>query len=131
MDFEMKPDVVVVTDTDTENATRQQIEIQVGPVHVLSILVVLGAAVFAAGLGWWTLAGTADVSERRSSLLAEPGDQAISRPALATAPAARPAAPRQMALPPVRRGFKPAPETGSVKGDPNAPITIVEYSDYQ
>lgn len=36
-----------------------------------------------------------------------------------------------MALPPVRKGFKPQSEATSVKGNPNAPVTIVEYSDYQ
>jgi len=34
-------------------------------------------------------------------------------------------------LPPVRRGFQPAPEQFAVMGDPSAPVTIVEYSDYQ
>lgn len=34
-------------------------------------------------------------------------------------------------LPPARRDFKPEPEEFAVMGDPEAPITIVEYSDYQ
>ncbi len=32
---------------------------------------------------------------------------------------------------PAREGFQPAPEQYAVMGDPNAPVTIVEYSDYQ
>jgi len=34
-------------------------------------------------------------------------------------------------LPPARRNFKLEPEDFAVMGDPQAPITIVEYSDYQ
>ncbi len=34
-------------------------------------------------------------------------------------------------LPPVREGYQPEPEEYAVMGDPSAPITIVEYSDYQ
>jgi hypothetical protein len=129
-----------VVSTDDE-VTQGQIEIQAGPAHILSLLVVLGAAAFAVGLGWWTLSDTVNVAELRATLLAEPGEvgpaaaQVVPRPALATVPAARQQAPqvepRQMGLPPVRTGFKPAPETSSVKGDPGAPVTIIEFSDYQ
>lgn len=34
-------------------------------------------------------------------------------------------------LPPVREGFQPAREDFAVMGDPGAPVTVVEYSDYQ
>ncbi|NOZ04996.1 MAG: hypothetical protein GXP41_01410 [Chloroflexi bacterium] len=34
-------------------------------------------------------------------------------------------------LPPERKGFTPEPEQYAVMGDPHAPVTIVEYSDYQ
>ncbi len=34
-------------------------------------------------------------------------------------------------LPPPRADFEPEPEGFAILGDPQAPITIVEYSDYQ
>jgi hypothetical protein len=62
---------------------------------------------------------------------------ATSAPTLAQVPQAPgvaapvPQSPSTVLLPPPRADFEPEPENFAVMGDPNAPITIVEYSDYQ
>jgi len=45
-------------------------------------------------------------------------------------PAPSPTSPSALESPPPRP-FQPAAETVTVKGDPNAPVTIVEYSDFK
>lgn len=111
-------------------------EIVIGLRHMLTVMALFAAAAFVAGFGWWTLSTSMGLPEIIDSLVAESAEtnlttgQAPAPVSVPTAPQPQPAA-RRMALPPVRKGFKPKPEATGVKGDPNAPVTIVEYSDYQ
>jgi len=63
------------------------------------------------------------------------GEQGANRGSASPAPRPETAQPSPTkpppGLPPVREGFTPAPEEYAVMGDPDAPVTIVEYSDYQ
>lgn len=60
---------------------------------------------------------------------------AVQATLTAMAPAQRPTVSpgptATLILPPARKDFVPQPEVASVKGDPSAPVTIVEFSDYQ
>ena len=123
---------------ETENGSEQKrVEIHATPTQVLVLLILLGIATFTAGFGWWAFSSTINVSKgqaRQAPETAPPASLAAGQQATKSVPPAVPArqtAKRRMALPPVREGFTPQPEATSVKGDPNAPITIVEFSDYQ
>ena len=116
--------------------TTEPTELVIGLRQAFVVLIVLAAVVFVVGFGAWTLATMTDVPEIAFNLLAEPRDatptQSEAVPKIVVPPASR-ATPtnRQMVLPPVRKGYVPQPEATSVKGDPSAPVTIVEFSDYQ
>lgn len=108
----------------------------IGPQQVLALAALVVAAIFVAGFGWWTLSTMHTPPETATSQSLRQG--AITNPA-ADREADRLAAPavptrqasRKMALPPIRKGFEPKPEAFGVKGDSSAPVTIVEFSDYQ
>ncbi len=63
------------------------------------------------------------------------GEQTATRSSASPAPRPETAQPSPTSpppgLPPEREGFTPAPEQYAVMGDPHAPVTVVEYSDYQ
>lgn len=86
---------------------------------------VVGALVVVLGLGIWLGLSASQINPSvfdPYASSASPGEV----PA-----AAQPAPEAPVLLPLARRDFKPEPEEFAVKGDPEAPITIVEYSDYQ
>ncbi|MFQ5855038.1 MAG: hypothetical protein ACE5LU_05260 [Anaerolineae bacterium] len=119
-----------------KDPTTEPAEIVVGLQHMLIVVALLVVAILVAGFGWWTLSTISNAPETAASQ--SPAPTTITYPAAGreTARLAAPAIPtrrpaRQMALPPVRENFVPKPEATSVKGDPNAPVTIVEFSDYQ
>jgi protein-disulfide isomerase len=124
-------------DTERErDATTEPVELVIGLRQALLVLVVLAAVIFAVGFGAWTLATMTGVPEVAFNLLAEPRDttptqgQEVPQAAVPPTPSVTPIR-RQMALPPVRKGYVPQTEATSVKGDPSAPVIIVEFSDYQ
>ena len=96
----------------------------------LGLLVIVGIV---AGLGAWIgrSLGRVGVSAFDPyATSASPVSQA-SLPSGGAASAPQAAAQVPVLLPPPRPDFKVEPETFAVKGDPQAPVTIVEYSDYQ
>jgi hypothetical protein len=108
----------------------------IGPQQILALATLVVTAIFVAGFGWWTLSTMRTPPETAIGQL--PARGPITNP-VADREAARLAAPaiptrqpsRKMALPPIRKGFTPQPEAFGVKGNPDAPVTIVEFSDYQ
>ncbi|MFQ6057629.1 MAG: DsbA family protein [Anaerolineae bacterium] len=96
----------------------------------LGALVVMVAML---GLGIWIRRSVSQVDPGTFNPYATsvpPASRLSPAPGVAT-PAAQAATRAPALLPPPRRDFKPEPEDFAVKGDPDAPITIVEYSDYQ
>jgi hypothetical protein len=125
-----------VRDEPEENLTTQPTDIVIGLRHMLIVAVLFVVAIFVAGFGWWTLSTMSSVSETDVGQSPAPGITTNPAVGQETAKLVAPAVParrsaRRMALPPVRKGFVPKPEATSVKGDPDAPVTIVEFSDYQ
>lgn len=123
-------------DEPKENPTTQSIEVLIGPQQMLALAALVVAAIFVAGFGWWTLSTMRTVPEtaigqspRQGPITNPAADRETARLVAPAVPARQPS--RKMALPPIRKGFEPKPETFSVKGDPDAPVTIVEFSDYQ
>ncbi len=123
-------------DETEENPTTQPTEMVIGPQQILALATLVVTAIFVAGFGWWTLSTMRTPPETAIGQL--PARGPITNP-VADREAARLAAPaiptrqpsRKMALPPIRKGFTPQPEAFGVKGNPDAPVTIVEFSDYQ
>ncbi len=123
-------------DETEENPTTQPTEIVIGPQQILALATLVVAAIFVAGFGWWTLSTMRTPPE--TVISQSPAGGPITNPAAgheadSLAPPAVPARQpsRKMALPPIRKGFTPKPEAFGVKGNPDAPVTIVEFSDYQ
>ena len=112
-------------------------EIVIGSRHLFAGVVLIAAVAFTAVLIWRALSNSAQSSGTLAALRAElaevgavTGSEAVSSAPSVVVPTRKPGT-RRMVLPPVRKGFKPEPEAFAVKGDPSAPVTIVEFSDYQ
>ena len=131
----LAPGSTAIDETE-ENPTTQPTEIVIGPRQMLALATVVVAAIFVAGFGWWTLSTTRtspetaiNQSPRQGPITNPVADREAARLAAPAFPTGRPS--RKMALPPIRKGFEPKPEAFGVKGNPDAPVTIVEFSDYQ
>jgi len=137
MEFEQRGAVQESPRELNEAEGKKPAEIVIGPRHLLTGIVLFAALVFAAGLGWWTLSNKLRASDIIAALRTElaagqpAADPKVAQPAPPVVTPTRQPATRRMVLPPVRKGFKPQPEAFAVKGDPSAPVTIVEFSDYQ
>ena len=99
-------------------------------------LILLGALVFLAliGYGRGRSTPTADpevvAQAVEATLTAMAPQEAATRSPAEPAPAPSPTTRSSLALPPIRQ-LQPAAENVTVKGDPNAPVTIIEYSDFK
>lgn len=136
MEFEQRSTAQEPAFEADEIAGVETTEIVIGSRHLLAGFALIAGVVFVAGLAWWTLSNATRSSDTLAVLRAElaevgaTGSEAVQPAPPVVVPTRQPGA-RRMILPPVRKGFKPEPEAFAVKGDPGAPVTIVEFSDYQ